>query len=100
MMTDIDEDIIYAFISSFADDTRVSKEIEELLDTFKLQRDLNVVYHWSNKNNMEFNNCKFEHINYGKDDEIKEYSCYLTADGKKIEQKEHVKDLGVMIPIC
>ena len=97
MMTDIDENIIYAFISSFADDTRVSKEIKELLDTFKLQRDLNVVYHWSSKNNMEFNNCKFEHMKYGKDKEVKEYSCYLADNGKAIGTKEHVKDLGVMM---
>ena len=59
MMTDIDDDIAYSFISSFADDTRVSRDIGDLIDTFKLQRDLNVVYHWPNKNNMQFNNCKF-----------------------------------------
>ena len=92
MMTDIDEDI-YSFISSFADDTRVSREI----DTFKLQRDLNIVYHWATKNNMQFNNCKFEHMKYGKDNPMKKYSCYLASNGKVIENKEHIKELGAIM---
>ena len=46
---------------------------------------------------MEFNDCKFEHMKYGKDNELKKYSCYLASNGKLIENKEHIKDLGVMM---
>ena len=55
---------------SIADEPRVSRDIGDLIDTFKLQRDLNVVYQWANENNMQFNNCKFEHVKYGKDNPI------------------------------
>ena len=44
MIGDIDENIRYSFLSSFADDTRALKEIQGLLDTFKLQHDLNSIY--------------------------------------------------------
>ena len=39
MISDIDENTKYSFLASFADDTRALKEIQGLLDTFKLQHD-------------------------------------------------------------
>ncbi len=44
MITDIDNEVKYSHLSSFADDTRVLKEINGLIDTFKMQGDLNTVY--------------------------------------------------------
>ena len=41
MISDIDENVKYSILASFADDTRVLKEIEGIIDTFKLQHDLN-----------------------------------------------------------
>ena len=96
MMMDIDTDQKYSFLSSFADDTRVSKGITDIMDTFKLQRDLNAIYYWAAENNMEFNDCKFQHIKYGKDEEVSKLSKYLSSDGKLIENKPYVKDLGVL----
>lgn len=97
MMGDIDDDILYAFLSSFADDTRTSKEIKNLIDSFKLQHDLNKIYEWADHNNMEFNNSKFEHLQYGKNEDLHAETYYMTSNGRKIEKKQHVKDLGVIM---
>ena len=97
MIGDIDNDIKYSFISSFADDTRLLKDINELMDTFKLQSDLNVIYKWTADNNMKLNGCKFEQLSYGKNCELKEDSVYLNNKAEKIEKKPIVKDLGVFM---
>ena len=36
-------------------------------------------------------------MQYGKDDDVKKYSLYLTEKAVKIEQKETVKDLGIIM---
>ena len=77
MISDIDENVKYSILASFADDTRVLKEIEGIIDTFKLQHDLNEVYDWTGKNNMNLNSCKFEHMKYGKDVEMKKLSTFF-----------------------
>ena len=97
MISDIDNDIKFSHLASFADDTRVLKEINGLIDTFKLQHDLNNVYSWTKNNNMSLNSCKFEHLKYGKDNDTKKLSVYLTNDNTVIKNKEFVKDLGVLM---
>ena len=67
------------------------------MDTFKLQRDLNVIYKWTSNNNMKLNGNKFEHISYGKNDENKLLSVYFDNNSKVIEKKSIVKDLGVLM---
>ena len=94
MISDIDENIEYSSLSSFADDTRLKKAIESILDTFMLQEDLNRLYKWSEVNNMMLNGEKFEHLHYGKQHKS---NCYFTEQSKIIKEKEVVKDLGVMI---
>ncbi|XP_066930501.1 uncharacterized protein [Clytia hemisphaerica] len=71
------------------------KEIQGIIDTFKLQHDLNIVYDWTENNNMKLNSCKFEHLKYGKDTESKSLSTYFTNNKTVIENKNSVKDLGV-----
>jgi len=44
LMGDIDKGIAHSFISSFADDTRIGKEIATPEDAFLLQQDLIQVY--------------------------------------------------------
>ena len=41
-IADIDDGVKYSFLSSFADDTRILEDIETVMDTFKLQYDLNI----------------------------------------------------------
>ena len=76
---------------------QVLKKINGLIDTFKLHHGLNNVYSWTKNNNMSLNSCKFEHLKYGKDNDTKKLSVYLTNDKTVIKNKEFVKDLGVLM---
>ena len=75
MIGDIDENIGFSSLSSFADDTRIKKAIESILDTFMLQEDLNRLYKWAEVDNMKLNGKKFEHLHYGKQHKS---NCYFT----------------------
>ena len=87
MLGDIDNDIRYSFLSSFADDTRIFRKIKSIVDSFKLQCDLNSIYKWTSENNMKLNGCKFEHLTYGKNDVLRTQAIYLDDQGKKMKQK-------------
>ena len=73
------------------------KGIKCLTDTFKLQNDLNSVYRWTNSNNAKLNGKKFENMSYGKNNDLKKESIYLTDTGCTITTKNNVKDLGVIL---
>ena len=93
MIADIDEKTNKTELSSFADDTRVMKAIRDILDQFYLQGDMNNIYKRSDQNNMTINGKKFEHLHYGNT-----FKCsYFTGDGKVIESKCEVKDLGITL---
>ena len=92
---DIDNSISHSFLSSFADDTRVGCGIKSNIDVLNLQNDLDHLYHWANRNNMEFNDVKFELLRYGKNNSLKEDSKYFSNNGEPIKEKSNVKDLGV-----
>ena len=79
MIGDIDDQIKNTVLSSFADDTRLLKAIKSLIDTFKLQSDLNKVYEWTKTNHMELNGSKFEHLCYGNNKKLKSLSNYLST---------------------
>ena len=51
-------------ISSFADDTRISRRISKWTDCNLLQEDLNRIITWSENNNMKLHEDKFELISY------------------------------------
>ena len=82
--------------SSFADDTRVWKGVEDGEDCEQLQRDLEKLYDWANMINMQFNSKKFEWIRYQASDEAPEMQ-YLAPNSSNIEQKESLRDLGVTL---
>ena len=46
---------------------------------------------------MLFNNNKFEILRYGKNSDIKQSTFYLSANNEIIEEKEHLRDLGVLV---
>ena len=52
MILDIDEKTNKTKLTSFADDTRMKKGIENVIDQFYPRNDLNNVYKWSTQNNM------------------------------------------------
>ena len=72
LISDIDMNIDKSTnVSSFADDTRVSRSIKNTRDATQLQGDLEKIYTWQRLNNMEFNAGKFELLRYGNDEELK-----------------------------
>ena len=97
LISDIDKNVLHSFVSSFADDTRIGKEISSAEDTHLLQEDIDHVFTWAEDNNMEFNEEKFQLIRYGTNKDIKTQTKYETKSGKEIEQSNDVKDLGVFM---
>ena len=94
LISDIDRNVS-SHTSSFADDTRLLRAILNAHDCDKLQCDLHTIFQWSKDNNMAFNNSKFELLCYGPNQVLKDSTSYLRIDGEKIEEKTHVRDLGV-----
>ena len=90
-MIDIDDNIKYSMLGSYADDTRLWRFIHLEDDSFLLQEDLQTLYNWAEYNNKTFNDEKFEHLPFGADND----RTYLAPSGSPIEKKDHVKDLGV-----
>ena len=64
LLGDIDADINKAYVSSFADDTRLTYPIDNELDVEAMQRELETIYKWASDNNSTFNSEKFECIRY------------------------------------
>ena len=99
MINDIDSDVSQkSKVSLFADDTRVMRPVNSEDDVEELQEDLEVIYNWQKENNMLFNSNKFEMLRYGKQEDLKESTNYLTPDCENlIEVKETLRDLGVIM---
>ena len=61
----------------------------------RLQNDLNMVYAWTTKNNMELHGDKFELLRYGDNAELKDRTQYISNTGLIIKEEDQVRDLGV-----
>ena len=96
-ITDIDNEVVNSFSSSYADDTRVMSKINSTEDIAHMQSDLNAIYSWSSINNMVLNDLKFELLQYGKNSELKMLSTYKTPAGLLINAKTGINDLGVIM---
>ena len=62
-----------------------------------IQNDLHKLYKWADTNNMKFKANKFELLRYGKEQEIKSATTYKSYDYSKIDDKEQVRDLSIMM---
>lgn len=95
-ISDINEGI-YSHVASFADDTRITRSVGDVTDVVQLQRDLDQIYDWQLRNNMAFNESKFEMLRYGKDSTIKLETLYTSSNGTPIMAKPTVRDLGILM---
>ena len=85
-----------AFLSSFADDTRLGMSIASARDALLLQDDLNKVYAWSKEVNMEFNSDKFEMLRYQANKSKPRPPQTLVSNvGTPIKEMQYLRDLGV-----
>ncbi|XP_076049501.1 uncharacterized protein LOC143030226 [Oratosquilla oratoria] len=94
-MGDINEGVNGSNLSSFADDTSLSLPITSTEDVPNPQRDLNTVYAWASRNNMVFNEEKFEILRHGQHQEIKTETNLLTEGGHGISTLQTAKCLGI-----
>ena len=92
MVGDIDRNIISCTLSSFADDSRLTKMIKQIGETILLQQDLISVEDWTKDNNMSFNYDKFEALRYGMQETNQ---APYTINGNPIKELVNVKDLGI-----
>ena len=97
LLGDIDQEVAQAYVSSFADDTRVANGITSKDDIQALQMDLDSIYKWSKENNMMFNSKKFECIRYGPQSDLQRTSHYISDNGCPIDEVCDVRDLGVLM---
>ena len=95
LIGDIDQDIATSFLSSFADDTRLGHGISNGEDVHALQHDLQTVYDWVRKNDMEFNSEKFEVTQCQARGSNLDVPCYYSEDGQMIQEKTAVRFLGI-----
>ena len=96
MINDIDSTIINSKVRSFADDTRATKGVTNVREASELQSDLEEIYDWANINRMSFNDTKFEAMRYRlKQNPIQDFTSYTDSSGRVIQEKEHIRDLGV-----
>ena len=93
MLFDIDKDVKFSLIGSYADDTRLWRFIHGEGDQALLQQDLQALYDWAEENNKTFNGDKFEHLPFGDPGT----RVYTTPSGLAIKKKDKVKDLGVFM---
>ena len=97
LLNDIDANVNFSSVSSFADDTRVYSGVHSTQDVCNLQTDLHSIYDWARKNNATFNAGKFECVRYGKNAEIKSLTSYISSNGTTIDSCDNVRDLGVQM---
>ena len=74
----------------YVDDAKVAKKVrcEDNISAF--QDDLDKYYEWAATNNMEFNSLKFELIRYGRINDLKDFTSYISPYWNIIDEKEHV----------
>ena len=94
-IADIADNVTHSTMSSYADDSKVSKEIKSEEDGKQLQEDTNKLYEWTSQNLMEFNTTKFEVLRIGPNSELKNNIKYTNPDGEEIPESDLTKDLGV-----
>ena len=94
-IADITDNITKSKVSSYADDSKVSKEIKTEQDGKDLQEDTNKLYKWTSNNLMEFNTTKFEVLKIGPNSDLKKNIKYSNPIGEEIPETDVTKDLGV-----
>ena len=97
LIGDIDKTVASSFLSSFVDDARVGKGIASKEDIHNLQFDLEAIDQWAVDKNLTFNSDMLELHRYKSKSskELQASTSYSSDNGSTIEEKLHVRDLGV-----
>jgi len=84
--------ICNSMILMFADGTKISRKVTEMVDGFLLQQDLDCLMEWSKYWRLDFNidKCKIMRIQQCCHDEFK-------LNGNKLQEVTEEKDLGIVV---
>ena len=104
-INDLEQVVTSSTVSFFADDTRVSKQIDCYADSLMLQEDLYSILDWSRRNNMKLHEQKFELLNHlhNSSNSCSEFPFYSETLHYKVSGDNvlypvsDVRDLGVMV---
>ena len=85
-------------LKSYVDDTRIQRSITDpVVDCASLQADLAKIYSWADEVAMVFNGEKFEALRYWPGKIPKPACPYLDPQGRDIEERSDLRDLGVQM---
>ena len=95
---------MHSIVRCFADDTRISIAVRSEKDVKLLQRDLENVNHWSDRNNMALRKDKFEFMCHKFNKQhflielpfMNEYYQYHVSNTVTLEPVYQLRDLGVL----
>ena len=110
-VNDIVEIVNNSHIHTFADDTKISRQIVTASDKNLLQEDLDAIKRWTSLNNMKLNEDKFSLISHHTKSNVEpeemdtfrelpffsESTTYEASTSEVIYPSESVRDLGVII---
>ena len=94
-MNDLSNVVKHSLLKCFADDSKLIKSIKNLEDREKLIEDLEAVLQWTKDNSMEFNADKFQLIQHGQHDDMKQ--PYNLPNEQELDKSTMVKDLGTQV---
>eukprot|EP00106_Octopus_bimaculoides_P015617 XP_014783059.1 PREDICTED: RNA-directed DNA polymerase from mobile element jockey-like [Octopus bimaculoides] len=83
-LSDMPPAVQSANLTSYAVDIKVSQAVRNPEDVIKLQKDLNEIYKWANRNSMQFNAMKFQALHYRSYTRLK--SEYTGLEGNTISE--------------
>ena len=93
-MNNITEFVQHTILKMFADDSKLIASIKCSEDRNKLLEDLKALVIWTNKNSMRFNEDKFQLLQIGADESLKQPYQHGEIN---ISKSENVKDLGIFV---
>ena len=94
-INDLESELKHSILRIFADDSKIVKEIKIQSDHEELQEDINIAIKWATENNMELNKTKFQLMQYGKHENLKE--SYNTGNVDPLIKEKSIKDLGTYV---
>ncbi len=108
-INDLPQSITNSTVLTFADDTKVVSKVGTVTDITNLQLNLDKIIAWSNHNNMELNQNKFELISFKLNTDsvhlkllktlpfYNENVMYKVAENTNLVPSPSVRDLGIFI---
>ena len=97
---DIGDPKYHQQIFKYVDDTKLLAKTSSQDQSINIQNSLDHIYKWQEINNMKFNGSKFVRISVGPSEDTKSIPLFTPHSEDIIEQKEHTKDLGVLVDDC